>query len=74
MVGLVPRAPSKVRTNGLAALMDVDLRHAVTHLTVPSLVLVGEHDRVTPRSSARALADSLPNGRLEVLPRPVTSR
>lgn len=69
VVGLAARAPSKVWTDGLAALMDVDLRHAVTHVTVPSLVLVGEHDRVTPRPSARALADSLPNGRLEVLPR-----
>jgi pimeloyl-ACP methyl ester carboxylesterase len=69
VVGLAARAPSEVWTDGLASLMDVNLRHAVTHVTVPALVLVGEHDRVTPRSSAGALADSLPNGRLEVLPR-----
>jgi pimeloyl-ACP methyl ester carboxylesterase len=69
VVGLAARAPSKVWTNALAGLMDSDLRHAVTHVTVPSLVLVGEHDRVTPRASALALADSLPNGRLEVIER-----
>jgi pimeloyl-ACP methyl ester carboxylesterase len=69
VVGLAARAPTKVWTNALAGLMDSDLRHAVTHVTVPSLVLVGEHDRVTPRASALAFADSLPDGRFEVLER-----
>ena len=45
----------------------MDLRHAVRHIGVPALVLVGEHDRVTPPSSAVALADDLPDGRLEVI-------
>lgn len=69
VVGLAARAPTKVWTNALAGLMDSDLRHAATHVTVPSLVLVGEHDRVTPRASALAFADSLPDGRFEVLER-----
>jgi pimeloyl-ACP methyl ester carboxylesterase len=58
-----------VWTNALAGLMDSDLRHAVAHVTVPSLVLVGDRDRVTPMASAIAFADSLPNGRFEVLER-----
>jgi pimeloyl-ACP methyl ester carboxylesterase len=45
----------------------MDLRHAVQHVRVPSLVLVGELDRVTPPSSAVALAGELPQGRLEVI-------
>ena len=69
VVALAARAPTKVWTNALAGLMDSDLRHAVKDVTAPSLVLVGEHDRVTPRASARAFADSLPNGRFEVLER-----
>ncbi len=47
--------------------MEMDLRHAVAHIGVPSLVLVGEHDRVTPPSSAVALAGDLPDGRLEII-------
>lgn len=69
VVGLAARAPTKVWTNALAGLMDSDLRHAVTDVTAPSLVLVGEHDRVTPRASALAFAESLPDGRFELLER-----
>jgi pimeloyl-ACP methyl ester carboxylesterase len=67
VVGLAARAPSEVWTDALAGLMDMDLRHAVQHVRVPSLVLVGELDRVTPPSSAVALAGELPQGRLEVI-------
>ncbi|MGH2671939.1 MAG: alpha/beta fold hydrolase [Actinomycetota bacterium] len=69
VVRLAARAPTKVWTSALAGLMDSDLRHAVRDVTVPSLVLVGEQDRVTPRASALAFADSLPDGRFEVLER-----
>ena len=67
VVGLAARTPSEVWTDGLAGLMDLDLRHALEHVRVPSLVLVGELDRVTPPSSAVALAGELPDGRLEIL-------
>lgn len=69
VVGLAARAPSEVWTDGLAGLMEMDLRHAVRHIRVPALVLVGEHDRMTPPSSSVALAGDLPEGRLEVLER-----
>jgi pimeloyl-ACP methyl ester carboxylesterase len=67
VVGLAARAPTEVWTDGLAGLMDLDLRHALEHVPVPSLVIVGGHDRVTPPSSAVALAGALPDGRLEVI-------
>lgn len=67
VVGLAGRAPTEVWTDALAGLMDLDLRHALEHVTVPSLVVVGGHDRVTPPSSAVALAGALPDARLEVL-------
>jgi pimeloyl-ACP methyl ester carboxylesterase len=69
VLGLAGRAPSAVWTDGLANLMEIDLRHTLPHVTVPALVLVGEHDRMTPPSAAVALAGELPNGRLEVIER-----
>jgi pimeloyl-ACP methyl ester carboxylesterase len=68
VVGLAARAPSEVWTEGLAGLMELDLRHAVQHIAVPAMVLVGEQDRMTPPSSSVALAGELPKGRLEVIP------
>ncbi|HEX6131715.1 MAG TPA: alpha/beta fold hydrolase [Actinomycetota bacterium] len=67
VVALAERARPEVWTDGLAALMSVDLRHAVPRVRVPALVVVGEHDRVTPPASAVALAGELPEGRLVVL-------
>jgi 3-oxoadipate enol-lactonase len=67
IVGLAERTTSEVWTSGLPELMEMDLRHAVPRVTVPALVVVGEHDRVTPPASAVELAGSLPDGRLVVL-------
>ena len=67
VAGLAGDAAQEVWTDGLAGLMDMDLRHALQHVWVPSLVIVGDHDRVTPPASAMALAGELPDGRLEVL-------
>ena len=68
VVGLAARAPSDVWTDGLAGLMDMDLRHAVQHVRTPALVLVGDHDRVTPPAAAMALAGELREARLEIVP------
>lgn len=67
VVGLAARAPSEVWTDGLAGLMEMDLRHAIEHIGVPALVIVGEQDRMTPPSSSVALAGELPRGRLEIV-------
>ena len=67
VVGLAARAPSDVWTDGLAGLMDMDLRHAVQHVRTPALVLVGDHDRVTPPATAMALAGELREARLEIV-------
>src|SRR6267154_2551809 len=51
-----------------AALADLDLRPELGKVTVPVLVLVGEHDEATPPPMSRELAAGLPNARLKVIP------
>ncbi len=65
---LAARARSEVWTDGLLALVDLDLRHAAGHVSVPALVVVGERDRVTPPAQAVELVAALPEGRLAVVP------
>ena len=67
VVGLAASAPSQVWTDGLAGLMAVDVRHALANVTVPTLVAVGDHDRVTPPAAAMILVGDLPNARLEIV-------
>jgi len=42
--------------------------HALKGLNIPSLVMVGEEDRVTPVPDAEAMADALSKARLVVIP------
>src|SRR5207247_5287702 len=61
------RAPLEVWGDGLAGILRMAFRHAVEHLRVPALVVVGDVDRITPPASALALSDALPDAYLGVL-------
>jgi 3-oxoadipate enol-lactonase len=50
------------------ALATLDVRDRLAQVTVPALVLVGEHDEATPPAMSAELAAGLPDGRLVVLP------
>jgi len=67
VAALAQRTASEVWTDALPGLMEMDLRHAVPRIVVPALVMVGEHDRVTPPAAAVALVGQLPQGRLSVV-------
>lgn len=67
IVSLAERAPTEVWTDGLAGLMEMDLRHALPRVRVPALVIVGEHDRVTPPAIAVELVGGLPDATLSVI-------
>lgn len=56
--------PASVRAGFGRTLADLDLRHAVSHLHVPTLVVGGERDRLTPIAHARRLARQLPSAEL----------
>jgi pimeloyl-ACP methyl ester carboxylesterase len=67
IVSLAERVRPEVWTDGLAELMEMDLRHALPRVRVPALVVVGQHDRVTPPASAVELVGGLPDGTLAVV-------
>jgi pimeloyl-ACP methyl ester carboxylesterase len=53
--------PAAVRAAAGIAMSDMDLWHAVERLTVPTLVVAGERDRLTPPVHAERMARELPD-------------
>jgi 3-oxoadipate enol-lactonase len=51
-----------------ATLRDTDLSGQVGAIAIPTLVVVGEHDRSTPVAVARACAEAIPGARFENIP------
>jgi pimeloyl-[acyl-carrier protein] methyl ester esterase len=54
---------------GLDILRDTDLREALPQITLPALVVAGEHDRLTPPEAGRELALRLPLARFHLIGR-----
>jgi pimeloyl-ACP methyl ester carboxylesterase len=52
--------PPEVRAAAGVALSEMDLWHAVARLTVPTLVVAGDLDRLTPPAHAQRIAETLP--------------
>jgi pimeloyl-ACP methyl ester carboxylesterase len=53
--------PPDVRADVGIAISELDLYDALPRLTVPTLVLAGENDRLTPPSHAKRIAEAVPN-------------
>jgi pimeloyl-ACP methyl ester carboxylesterase len=61
--------PPDIRAKIGIAMSEMDLLDAVPRLIVPTIVIVGAEDRLTPPSHARRIAEALPElRRLTVLP------
>jgi pimeloyl-[acyl-carrier protein] methyl ester esterase len=54
---------------GLGILREADLRDALPRVTLPVLVVAGEHDRLTPPGAGQALASALPAARFRLVER-----
>lgn len=61
--------PREAKAAFAQTLGNLDLSEAVAHLTVPTLVLAGGRDRLTPPRHSELLVDELPGAELVVLPR-----
>lgn len=64
---LVRRSRPEVRSAFGRSMAAMDLRPALASLRIPTLVVAGSHDRMTPVSLAEALVEGLPDGCLEVV-------
>jgi pimeloyl-[acyl-carrier protein] methyl ester esterase len=54
---------------GLHILRAADQRDRLERIAVPTLVIAGEYDRMTPPQAARAIAAAVPAARFESIPR-----
>jgi pimeloyl-[acyl-carrier protein] methyl ester esterase len=54
---------------GLRILREADLRDSLSRLTLPTLVVAGEHDRLTPPEAGQALVSALPAARFRLVER-----
>lgn len=45
-----------------------DMTSQLSNLKFPTLVIVGEHDAISPAAEMKAIADAMPNSRYEVIP------
>jgi 3-oxoadipate enol-lactonase len=62
-------APAHAFTGQLAAILAVDdaLRHELAGIDVPTLVVVGSQDTLTPQADAEELAEHIPGARLAIV-------
>jgi pimeloyl-ACP methyl ester carboxylesterase len=58
---MLMETPPAVRAATGVALSDMNLWDAVAKLTIPTLVVAGERDRLTPPAHARRIAQALPD-------------
>jgi len=47
---------------------NFDMMEHLTSISVPTMAICGEHDRMTPLRNSQYLADTIPNARLQVIP------
>jgi pimeloyl-ACP methyl ester carboxylesterase len=59
------RCPEATRRGAALGLRDYDVRAALPRITVPTLVICGTRDIVTPLFENRAIAAAIPNAHLE---------
>ena len=64
---MLAETPSDVWVSLIPAMYAFDLIHALPSITVPVLIIVGEHDRLTPPHAAERMAAALPDSELVVL-------
>lgn len=65
---IVGRSTPEAAIRLYESMYDVDLRPQLAQITLPTLIIHGEQDRIVPVSVAQELAAQLPNNQLILLP------
>ncbi|MFT3927624.1 MAG: alpha/beta fold hydrolase [Myxococcales bacterium] len=65
---IVALTPEVLSASMVALATRPDLTELLPRVSVPTAVVIGEHDPITPPAAARALADGIPGATLQVLP------
>lgn len=66
---IIARQPASALAADLAAMRDrPDSSAFLREIRVPTLVLVGEHDSISPPAEGRSMAEAVPGARLEIIP------
>lgn len=65
---LLDATPTEVWTGMMPALAGLDVSTVLGAITVPTLVVVGSHDRLTPPGAAERIAAAIPGAELAVIP------
>jgi pimeloyl-ACP methyl ester carboxylesterase len=73
VVSAVRQLAARQQTEGIVAALKAlrdrpDAAAGLPHISVPTLVLVGEEDAITPPDKARTIAAAIPNPRLVLVP------
>lgn len=61
-------SPIAVAGTLIALAGRTDTTHVLPQITVPTLILVGEHDTLTPPSASQAMKEKIPNAEMYVIP------
>lgn len=64
---ILSNSPLGVCGSLLAMAGRTDTTDTLSKIIVPTLILVGEHDAVTPRSAAEAMHKRIPNSKLDII-------
>lgn len=64
----VAQTPNFVAREAIVSLNEADSREELEHLTLPTLVVCGEEDAITPPAQSQALAAGIPGAILQLVP------
>lgn len=64
----IVRTDRQTRIDAMAMLRDFDLRPVLPSIDLPTVVVAGSHDQLTPLAGNELIAELIPGARLEVLP------
>ena len=64
----IMRTDRQTRIDAMAMLRSFDLRPHLPSIDLPTVVVAGTHDQLTPLAGNELIAESIPGARLEVLP------